>query len=153
MQVLDEIDIEILKELQKDSKRTIKELAVAVHRSTTPVFERVKRLEKEGYIKKYTVILDEEKLNKGFCVFCNVKLKQHSSENGLHFANSILQIDEVCECYNISGDFDFMLKVRVPDMKSYQDFVLNKLGKIDSIGSLQSIFVMSEIKQNYNVPL
>lgn len=153
MEGLDETDIAILRKLQDNSKLTIKELALSVHRSQTPVFERVKLLEKKGYIKKYAAILDAEKLNKGFCVFCNIKLMQHSRENGTIFKDAIMQIDEVCECYNISGDFDFLLKVRVPDMKHYQDFVLNKLGSISSIGSLQSIFVMSEIKQDYAIPL
>jgi len=153
MEELDTTDISILKELQKNAKLTVKELALLVHRSPTPVFERVKYLEKNGYIRKYTAILDAEKLNKGFCVFCNVKLMQHSRENGKKFKDAIMEIDKVCECYNISGDFDFLLKVKVPDMKHYQDFVLNKLGTIDSIGSLQSIFVMSEIKQDYAIPL
>lgn len=153
MEELDATDIAILRELQKNAKLTLKELALSVHRSSTPVFERVKYLEQNGYIRKYTAILDAEKLNKGFCVFCNVKLMQHSRDNGNRFKDAIMAIDEVCECYNISGDFDFLLKVRVPDMKHYQDFVLNKLGVIDSIGSLQSIFVMSEIKQEYAIPL
>ena len=153
MDELDATDIAILRELQKNAKLTIKELALSVHRSPTPVFERVKYLEKNGYIRQYIAVLDAEKLNKGFCVFCNVKLMQHSRENGKKFKDAILATDEVWECYNISGDFDFLLKVRVPDMKHYQNFVLNKLGEINAIGSLQSIFVMSEIKQEYGIPL
>lgn len=153
MEKLDQTDLKLLKLLQEDSSLTTKELAQRVNLSPTPVFERVKQLEREGFIKKYVAILDPEKLSKGFIVFCNIRLKQHSKENGHQFMEAIMGIDEITECYNISGDYDFMLKIYVPNMKYYQDFVLNKLGTVDSIGSLQSIFVMGEIKQTHNIPL
>lgn len=153
MEKLDQTDLKLLKLLQEDSSLTTKELAQRVNLSPTPVFERVKQLEREGFIKKYVAILDPEKLSKGFIVFCNIRLKQHSKENGHQFMEAIMGIDEITECYNISGDYDFMLKIYVPNMKYYQDFVLNKLGTVDSIGSLQSIFVMGEIKQTHSIPL
>jgi Lrp/AsnC family leucine-responsive transcriptional regulator len=153
MEKLDQTDLKLLKLLQEDSSLTTKELAQRVNLSPTPVFERVKQLEREGFIKKYVAILDPEKLSKGFIVFCNIRLKQHSKEYGHQFMEAIMGIDEITECYNISGDYDFMLKIYVPNMKYYQDFVLNKLGTVDSIGSLQSIFVMGEIKQTHSIPL
>ncbi|MDD3063938.1 MAG: Lrp/AsnC family transcriptional regulator [Massilibacteroides sp.] len=153
MENIDNTDINLLKLLQENSNITTKELAQKVNLSSTPVFERVKQLEKKGYIKKYMAVLDEEKLNRGFIVFCNIKLKQHSKTYGQGFMKAILTIDEIVECYNISGEFDFMLKIYVRDMKEYQDFVLNRLGIIDSIGSLQSIFVMAETKHNYGIPI
>ncbi|MDD4515737.1 Lrp/AsnC family transcriptional regulator [Massilibacteroides sp.] len=153
MDNLDNIDISILKHLQENSNITTKELAQKVSLSSTPVFERVKQLERKGYIKKYMAILDEEKLNRGFIVFCFIKLKQHSKTYGQDFMKEINNIDEITECYNISGEFDFMIKVYVRDMKEYQDFVLNRLGLIDSIGSLQSTFVMAETKHNYGIPV
>ncbi|MBP1613190.1 MAG: AsnC family transcriptional regulator [Bacteroidetes bacterium] len=153
MEKLDQTDLKLLKLLQEDSNLTTKELAQRVNLSPTPVFERVKQLEREGFIKKYVAILDPEKLSKGFIVFCNIRLKQHSKENGHQFMEAIMGIDEITECYNISGDYDFMLKIYVPNMKYYQDFVLNKLGTVDSIGSLQSIFVMGQIKQTHSIPL
>nr|WP_320057157.1 Lrp/AsnC family transcriptional regulator [uncultured Bacteroides sp.] len=153
MEKLDQTDLKLLKLLQEDSSLTTKELAQRVNLSPTPVFERVKQLEREGFIKKYVAILDPEKLSKGFIVFCNIRLKQHSKENGHQFMEAIMGIDEITECYNISGDYDFMLKIYVPNMKYYQDFVLNKLGTVDSIGSLQSIFVMGQIKQTHSIPL
>jgi len=150
---LDETDIKLLRILQENSNLTTKELATKVNLSPTPVFERVKRLEKERYIKKYTAILDAEKLSRGFVVFCNIRLKQHSKQLGKELVEAILALDEVTECYNVSGDYDFMIKIYVQNMAHYQDFVLNTLGEIDSIGNLQSIFVMGEIKQTYAVPL
>ena len=152
-EILDETDLQILKTLQKNAKLTTKELAEAVHLTPTPVFERQKRLEKKGYIKKYVAILNPEKLGKGLQVFCKVKLKQINHEIADSFVRRIQHIPEVTECYNISGAYDYLLKVRARDMKQYQEFVLNKLGDIDSLGSVESIFVMSEEKQNYGINL
>ena len=153
MEKLDEIDTQLLRLLGENAKLTIKELADRVNLSHTPVFERVKRLELTGYIKKYIALLDAEKLNYGLIVFCNIKLKQHDKHIGNEFVADILQLNEVVECYNISGDFDFLLKVYVKDMKHYQDFVFNKLGSVTSIGSTHSTFVMSETKNTHNVTL
>nr|WP_321353873.1 Lrp/AsnC family transcriptional regulator [uncultured Draconibacterium sp.] len=149
----DKTDLTILEILQNDSSLTTKEVASRVNLSPTPVFERIKRLEKNGYIKKYRAVLDAEKLSRGFVVICNVRLKHHSKELGKKFTEAIMQIEEITECYNISGDFDFMLKIHVGSMQRYQDFVLNTLGEIDSIGNLQSLFVMGEIKNSYAIPL
>ena len=150
MEQLDEIDLKLLKLLANDSSRTIKELATEVNLSASPVVARVKRLENDGYIKKYIALLDPEKFNQGFIVFCHIKLKQHDRKIGHSFVADILKIDEVVECYNISGDYDFFLKVFARDMKHYQDFVFNKLGSVESIGSTHSTFVMSEIKNSHN---
>lgn len=153
MSDLDNIDIQILKLLQNNSNLTTKDLANKVNLSTTPVFERIKRLEKNGYIKKYVAVLDAEKLDKGLTVFCNITLKQHTREIGNKFVKDIVAIKEVTECYNVSGDYDFLLKVMVKDMKHYQDFVLNNLGSIKNIGSAHSTFVMGDIKNTYSVPI
>ena len=150
---LDETDLQILKTLQKNAKLTTKELADAVHLTPTPVFERQKRLEKKGYIKKYVAILDPEKLDLGLQVYCKVKLKQINHEIADAFVRRIQRIPEVTECYNTSGQYDYLLKVRASDMKQYQEFVLNKLGTIESVGSIESTFVMSEIKQSYGLNL
>lgn len=151
MEKLDQIDLQLLKLLGKNSNVTIKELADQVNLSHTPVFERVKRLELNGFIKKYIALIDAEKLNFGLMVFCNIKLKQHDKSIGHDFVTDILKLEEVVECYNISGDFDFLLKVYAKDMKHYQDFVFNKLGSVTSIGSTHSTFVMCENKNSYNV--
>lgn len=148
---IDQIDLQILKTLQKNAKLTTKELADAVHLTPTPVFERQKRLERQGYIKKYVAILDAEKLNQGLQVFCKVKLKQINHEIADTFVRRIQRIPEVTECYNTSGAYDYLLKVRARDMKQYQEFLLTKLGDIESVGAIESAFVMSEVKQTYGI--
>ncbi len=151
MDELDDTDKQLLRLLGEDSEITIKELAARVNLSHTPVFERVKKLKSNGYIKKYIALIDAEKLNYGLIVFVNIKLKQHDKSIGNEFVNDILRLQEVVECYNISGDFDFLLKVYAKDMKHYQDFVFNKLGSVTSIGSTHSTFVMCENKNSYNI--
>lgn len=153
MKELDKIDIKILRLLQEDSNYSTKEIGQKIHLSTTPVYERIKRMERDGYIKKYVALLDAEKLQKSLTVFCNVTLKEHSKIIGHQFVNDILALEEITECYNISGDYDFLLKVMVKDMKGYQDFVLNKLGEIANIGSAHSTFVMGKIKETPSIPL
>ena len=134
---LDKVDLQILRTLQENARLTTKELAAKVSLSSTPVFERLKRLEAGGYIKKYIAVLDAEKLNQGFMVFCKVKM-QH-----LNY--------DIAECYNISGSFDYLLKIHAPDMKYYQGFILNVLGRIDTLASLESVFVMDVIKHDYGI--
>ena len=150
-ETLDSIDLQILRTLQKNSKLTTKELADAVNLTPTPVFERQKRLERRGYIKRYVAVLDAEKLGLGLQVFCKVKLRQINHEIADAFARRIMRLPEVTECYNTSGNYDYLLKVRAANMKQYQEFVLNKLGDIDSLGSIESMFVMSEVKQDYGL--
>lgn len=150
---IDPTDIKILQNLQENSRLTVKELAAAINLSTTPTFERVKRLEREGYIKKYVAVLDAEKLQCGFVAFCYLKMKQHSYENGMRIMEAVQNIPEIVECYNISGDYDFLLKIYVQDMKSYQQFILRILGDLDCIGSLSSSFVLGEVKNSHQLPL
>ncbi len=152
-QELDDIDLRILAQLQNDSHLTNKELAAAVHLSATPTFERVKRLEREGYIKGYAAVLDAEKLNCGFTAFCFLKIKQHTHENAMRIMEAVASIPEIGECYNISGDYDFLLKIYAKDMKSYQKFILRILGDLDCIGSLSSSFVLGEVKSTHAIPL
>ena len=150
-EILDETDLQILKTLQKNAKLTTKELADAVHLTPTPVFERQKRLEKKGYIKKYVAILDADKLGLSLQVYCKVKMKQINHEIADAFSRQVQRIPEVTECYNTSGSYDYLLKVRARDMKQYQEFVLNKLGEIENVSSIESTFVMSEVKQRYGI--
>lgn len=153
MDTLDKTDLQILRTLQKNAKLTTKELADAVHLTPTPVFERQKRLERQGYIKKYIAVLDPDKLDRGLLVFCKVKLKQINREIADDFTRRIQHIPEVTECYNTSGTYDYLLKIRAANMRQYQEFVLNKLGTIESLSSLESTFVMSEVKQSYGINL
>lgn len=148
---LDEKDIDILRALQQNARLTNKELAAKVHLSTTPTYERVKRLERQGVIKQYATILDATKLNKGFAVFCSVKLRRLNTELAMEFTEMVRDIPEVTECYNISGSFDYMLRIQSPDMRYYQQFLLNVLGRHNNIASLESTFVMEEVKHEYGV--
>ena len=148
---LDKVDLQILRTLQENARLTTKELAAQVSLSSTPVFERLNRLESEGYIKKYIAVLDADKLNQGFVVFCNVKLRRMNKDIAMEFTRIIQNIPEVTECYNISGSYDYLLKIHAPNMKYYQEFIINVLGTIDSLGSLESMFVMDEVKHDYGL--
>ena len=150
---LDDIDIAILRALQEDARLTTRQLASKVHRSPTPVFERLRRLESQGYIKRYVALLDADKLGKGFVVFCQVRLRQINREIARDFMERIQPLPEVTECYNVSGSFDFLLKIYARSMADYQEFVLNKLGAFESLGSIESSFVMLEVKNVPVIPL
>lgn len=149
--LLDRKDIEILRLLQENSRVTVKEIGEKVHLSTTPVHERIKRMEESGVIKQYVTLIDHNKVKKGLMVICYVSLKQHSKNAGDKFIKTINELSEVIECYNISGEFDFMLKVVSENMDAYYDFHVNKLSQIENMGNVQSVFVMGIIKQTHKV--
>ena len=113
---LDKVDLQILRTLQDNARLTTKELAARVSLSSTPVFERLKRLENSGYIKKYIAVLDAEKLNQGFVVFCSVKLVRLNKDIAFEFTRIIQEIPEVTECYNFSGDYDYLLMIHAHNM-------------------------------------
>lgn len=148
---IDKMDLAILKLLQQNARITVKEIAEQVHLSTTPVHERIKRLEQSGVIKQYATLVDFTKVKRGLKVICYVSLKEHSKNSGLKFIKAINDLHEVIECYNISGEFDFMLKVVCEDMNSYYDFHVNKLSQMDNMGNVQSVFVMGVIKETHQV--
>lgn len=150
---LDETDRKILRILQCNSDLTVKELAAKLHLSTSPTFERQKRLERDGYIERYMAVVNPHKVGNGIMVLCNIRLKQHSQELIQEFMDVVQNLEEITECYNTSGDYDFLIKVYAHDMKSYQQFMLNTLGTINCIGSLHSIFVIDETKNTHGVPI
>ena len=148
---IDQTDLAILKLLQENARATVKEIAAKVHLSTTPVHERIKRLEQSGVIKQYATLVDHTKVKRGLMVICYVSLKEHSKNAGMKFIKSINELNEVVECYNISGEFDFMLKVVEENMDSYYDFHVNRLSQIENMGNVQSVFVMGVIKQTHQL--
>ena len=148
---LDNKDLAILRLLQDNARITVKEISEKVHLSTTPVHERIRWMEQNGVIRQYVALLDYSKVKKGLMVICYVSLKQHSKNAGDKFIKTILQLDEVIECYNISGEFDFMLKVVAEDMNAYYDFHVNKLSSIENMGNVQSVFVMGVIKETHKL--
>ncbi len=153
MAKLDETDIKMLNVLQTNSDITTKELAAKINLTPSPTFERQKRLEREGYIDHYMAVVNPEKVGNGLLVLCGITLRQHAKNLGRQFVESVQQIPEISECWNTSGVYDFMMKIYVRDMKHYQSFVLDTLGEIDCIGSLNSFFVIGEVKSGGKVPI
>jgi len=143
---LDETDIKLLALLQEDCKKTTAAYASALNLSNTAVYERIKRLEKSAVIQDYVALVDKKKINKAFTVLCHVKLSQHIKEYVLKFEKEVQQLDEVVECFHISGDYDYILKIHVRDMEAYREFMVAKLTAINNIGSTQSSFVINEVK-------
>lgn len=146
---LDEKDLEILRLLQMNARITVKEIAETIHLSTTPVHERIKRLEQTGIISGYAAMLDAAKLGKKLMVICYVSIREHNKTAGSKFIKAIISLPEVLECFSISGEFDFMLKVLTQDMESYYDFHVNKLSQVENVGHVQSTFVMGVVKQTH----
>ncbi len=148
---LDEKDYEILRLLQDNAKLTVREIAAAIHLSPTPTHERIKRLENSKVIRQYAALLDNRKVNKRVMVLCQVSLKDHDKETAWAFVKGITEFKEVIECYNISGDFDFMLKIVAESIESYHYFFINYLGGVKGIGQTKSTFVMDVIKDTHEI--
>ena len=153
MILLDIIDKKLVNLLQQNSKANIKELALKIGLTQTPTYERIKRLEKSGVIQRYNAVLNKEKVGFLVEVFCQVTLLVHSKELITKFENAVNKIDEVIECFHVAGNYDYLLKVIVKDMKSYQLFLKNKLSVLDSVGNVQSTFVMSSTKDTSIIKL
>ena len=144
--ILDIIDKKLLKLLQEDSKRTTKELSLKLDLSVTAVYERIKKLEREGIVKKYVALLDKNSIQKGFVVFCHLKLMQHTKEFISQFEKEVIQLNEVLECFHVSGDYDYILKICVENMEEYREFMVTKLTSLQHIGSTHSMFMIGEVK-------
>lgn len=148
---VDEKDLSILRLLQKDAKLSIRDIAARINLSPTPTHERIKRMEKLGIIKEYTAIVDRKKVNKGMMVVCMIALNAHNKSVATKFIEEVSKLKEVVEFYNISGEFDFMLKILAPNMDEFHDFFVNQLSEIEGIGQTKSIFVMNSIKESSQI--
>jgi DNA-binding Lrp family transcriptional regulator len=148
---LDDKDVAILRLLEQNAKLTVREIAATIHLSPTPVHERIKRMEANGVIKQYATLLDHRKIQKGIMVICYISLKEHNRKIAKVFIDAVTGFTEVLECYNISGQFDFMLKIVAENMESYRDFYLHKLSMIKGISQTQSIFVMGVLKDTHQL--
>lgn len=148
MDQLDQTDITILRILQKDSKKTAKEIASILNLTPSPVYERVRRLEKQGFIKKYVAILDKKLIDRSITTICQVSMRYHNEAFIEKFEEQIQNLDEVQECYHMAGQVDFVLKIHTKSLEEYHDFVKSKLSKIENIGVLNSTFVLKEIKHS-----
>lgn len=143
---MDAIDKKLLILLQTDSKSTTKELSSKLNLSVTAVYERIKKLEREGIISKYVTLLNRNKVDKSFVVFCHVKLIQHNKDLISQFEAEIVKLTEVLECFHVSGDYDYILKICIKDMEEYREFMVTKLTGIKHIGSTHSSFMIGEVK-------
>lgn len=143
---LDSIDKKLLFLLQNDCKKTTAALSHQLNLSGTAVYERIKKLEREGIIDKYIVLLNRSKVEKGFVVFCHIKLIQHAKEFLTKFESEVVKLKEVLECHHVSGDYDYILKILVKDMEAYREFLVTKLTTLEHIGSTHSTFMISEVK-------
>lgn len=143
---LDQTDKAILNTIQENSRITIKEMAKQLNLSTTPIFERLKRLEKEAVIQKYVAIVDAKKIGKKLKVFVSISIVDHSKEAIEKFVKQINTYPEVIECHHITGDSDFLLKVIVEDIEAYNTFITDKLSVVPNIGNVTSSFALSTRK-------
>tara|TARA_B100000745_G_C19981436_1_gene332491 strand:- start:55 stop:525 length:471 start_codon:yes stop_codon:yes gene_type:complete len=144
--MVDETDLKILKLLQSDAKLTAKNLGDRIALSQTPVYERIKKLERNGVIKKYVAILEPEKLNKSLVVFMNITILEHKVGSREDVINHLSQLDEITELFHTSGQFDFMAKVRVSKVSDYRDFLVDRMANIENIKNIESHIVLEEIK-------
>ena len=143
---MDLIDKKLLILLQTDSRSTTKELSSKLNLSVTAVYERIKKLEREGIISKYVTLLNRNKVDKSFVVFCHIKLIQHNKDLISQFEAEIVKLSEVLECFHVSGDYDYILKICIKDMEAYREFMVTKLTGIKHIGSTHSSFMIGEVK-------
>ena len=150
---LDKVDHQILKILQVNAKLTTKEVAAELGLSITPVYERIKRLERHQIILKHVALVDRKKIGMKLIGFCNVSLNQHSKEQLQRFEQDVIKFNEVLECYHITGKFDYMIKIAVEDMEAYHAFAYNHLASLDNVGNVHTVFAMNEIKYSTAYPI
>ncbi|AZJ34864.1 Lrp/AsnC family transcriptional regulator [Tenacibaculum singaporense] len=150
---LDKIDKKLLGLLQTDSKQTTKQLSLQLGLSVTAVYERIKKLEKEKVITEYVAVVDKDKIEKSFLVFCHVQLEKHNKDHIAIFEKEVNRLEEVTECFHVSGDYDYILKVYVKDMDAYRDFIVNKLTALKYVGNTRSVFTISEVKNSIAIAL
>lgn len=150
---LDPTDLEILRILQQDATLTNKEIAFKLHKSIATVHDRIKKLKEKRYIKRVVAILDRQKINKSLIAFSQVLLKEHTAESLGEFEQEVAKFSEVMECFQMTGAFDFILRIATSDMDTYHLFLRNKLAKLSNISTVQSFFVLSETKSETAYPL
>lgn len=153
MTELDITDKEILRILQIDAGITHKQLSDQLYKSIATIHERIRRLKKSGYIKRTVVILDRRKINNNLIAYSQVLLNDHTAETLKGFENEVIKFPEVMECLQMTGSFDFVLKIATRDIDSYHDFYRQKLATLPNITTVQSFFVLSEAKSDTAYPI
>ncbi|NRD19423.1 Lrp/AsnC family transcriptional regulator [Winogradskyella eckloniae] len=150
---LDNIDIQLLSILQKNSNRTTKSIAEELGMTTSPIFERIKKLEKEGYIKNYVAVLNNKKIGLKLTVFIGITLQGHTRSYLEKFVKEINNFPEVVECHRVSGNFDYLLKLVVEDIEAYETFIISKLTLLPYLGNVQSLIALSTSKETNAIDL
>ncbi len=150
---LDATDYKILNLLQDNSRLKIKELSAKLNLSTTPIFERIKKMERHGIIDRYIAVVNPEKLGIKLNAFAQISLKSHSKKEIKEFVQHIVKFSEVMECHYVTGGYDFMLKVLVADIKEYNEFILDKLADVPNIGKVESALSLAVEKHSRVIPL
>ncbi len=150
---MDATDKKILEILQVNAMITAKEMAQKLSLTTTPIYERIKKLQKSGIIKQYVALLDANLVGKSILVFMNITIKDHHSDKRNEFVKEIKRLDSVIEFYHTSGSFDFLAKVRFSDIKTFRDFLVNDVASIHNISDIESQIVLEEIKYSTKIIL
>ena len=150
---INRIDLNILRELQRDARITYSELAKRVGLSTCPCMERVKRMEREGIIRSYSTVLDPKKLNAGLVVFVQIRLQRSSKDIFRQFKEAVQGIPEIQECFLVSGNFDYLIKARVADMTQYHQFLVETLLDLPDVQESTSYAVMEDVKETSAIAL
>jgi Lrp/AsnC family leucine-responsive transcriptional regulator len=148
MKDLDSVDHQIITSLQLNSNVSVKAIAAQLKLTATPVYERIKKLEKAGIIEKYVAKVNPYKLGLSLLVYTHVSLKEHTKAFLINFEKEVVSLNEVIECHHVSGEHDYLLKVMVKNMEEYRHFLTDKLAKIKNIGNVHSSFVVNEIKND-----
>lgn len=150
---LDQTDTKILSILQSDSSRTTKSIAEELGMTTSPIFERIKKLERDGYIKKYVAVLDNKKIGLKLTVFIGITLQGHTRSYLEKFVKEINNFPEIVECHRVSGNFDYLLKLVVEDIEAYETFIISKLTLLPYLGNVQSLITLSTGKETNEIDL
>jgi Lrp/AsnC family transcriptional regulator, leucine-responsive regulatory protein len=150
---LDSLDKQILMLLQHDCSLKTKEVAAHIGLSITPTYDRIKRLEKNGVIEKYVAIVNQKTVDKSVTVICHITLQKHEQSLLTKFENDIKDVKEIVACFHIAGNYDYILKVIVPNLDAYSDFIKNTIATIKNVSNVHSSFVMSAIKNETAISL
>jgi len=150
---LDTVDRKILRILERDAKTVVKTIAKELEMTKTPIYERIRRLEQDGFIERYTAIVAKEKVESSITVFSFVSLEAQKGHLMDSFLHSVKAFDEVVECFVVGGEFDFLLKVVVKDLNTYYKFAKTRIASLPNIGAVKSAFVLNEVKDETAFPL
>jgi len=143
---LDEIDRKLLQLLQQDAELTHKQLGLLLNRSATPVRERIKRLKKDGFIKKFTTLLDPKMVGRGLTAYTQITIGKHKQRALIDFQKQVVALPEVMECYHMNGHYDFLLRIALRDIAEYNTILMGKLSALKGVETMHTFFVLSELK-------